>query len=300
MIDMEHAYLWAWDARPYPWFPALTDAWSDGDNYRLGHWMTGRTALRSLASVVTEVCARTGLTGIDTRELYGIVRGYAPGDVADARALLQPLMVAFGFDAAEREGRVVFRSRGIARVEALDPAQVVASVEAGGDITLTRVSPEETAARILLLHVDADGDFEVRAAGAGAPTVTLRSVSRSELPLALTADEASEIAERWVAETQVARDRLRFSLPQGGSRVGAGDVIRLADAGTFRLDSVEEAGLVRTIDAIRVEPGVYRPAEYPASPVRLTAIVPPLPVEAEFLDLPLLTGAEDPERHMSP
>jgi hypothetical protein len=292
MIDMDHAYLWAWDARPYPWFPALTDVWSDGANYRLGHWMTGRAALRSLASVATEVCTRAGLTGVDTTELHGIVRGYAPGDVADARALLQPLMVAFGFDAAEQEGRMLFRSRGIARVESVDAELVVASDEAGSEIVLARVSPEETAARILLSFVEADGDFEVRATGAA--TVTpVRSVSRSELPLALTPDEAAEISERWVAETRVAKDRLQLTLPAGGPRVGAGDLIRLSGAGTFRIDAVEEAG-VRVIDAVRVEPAVYRPAEYPASPARLAPVVPPLPAEGVFLDLPLLTGAEDP------
>jgi hypothetical protein len=293
MIDMDHAYLWAWDARPYPWFPALTDVWSDGENYRLGHWMTGRAALRSLASVVTEVCARTGLGGVDTRELYGIVRGYAPGDVGDARALLQPLMVAFGFDAAEREGRIVFRSRGTARISELDRERVAVLGDDPGDIVVARVSPEETAARVLLCHVDAEGDFQVRTAGAGAPAATVRSVSRSELPLALAFDEATEIAERWVAETRVARDRLRFALPPGGAQVGAGDVVGLGGAGTFRIDSVEEAG-VRSFEAIRIEPGVYRPAEYPASPSRVVLADAPLPVEAVFLDLPLLTGAEDP------
>jgi hypothetical protein len=292
MIDMEHAYLWAWDARPYPWFPALGDAWSDGENYRLGHWMTGRAALRSLASVVTEICARAGLESIDTRELYGIIRGYAPGDVDDARALLQPLMVAFGFDAAEREGRIVFRSRGITRTEALDPERVVASDDARGDIVVTRVAPEETAARVLLSFVNAEGDFDVRSTGAGAPAVTGRTVTRSELPLALTPDEAAEITERWVAETRIARDRLRLSLSAGGVPVGAGDVIRLPGAGTFRIDAVEDAG-VRALDAIRVEQGIYRPAEYPAEQVRLAQVLPPLPVEAEFLDLPLLRGDED-------
>jgi hypothetical protein len=293
MIDMDHAYLWAWDARPYPWFPALTDVWSDGENYRLGHWMTGRAALRSLASVVTEVCGRAGLKSIDTRELYGIVRGYAPGDVADARALLQPLMVAFGFDAAEREGRIEFRSRGIARPVTIDPARLVAADEAGQDLVLTRVSPQEITARAVLSHVDADGSFEVRTAGAGASTSSVRSVSRSELPLALTGDEASETVERWVAETEVARDRLRFTLAPGGAPVGAGDVVRVAGAGLFRIDVVEEAG-VRAVEAIRVEPALYRPAEYPVTPVRLAPPVPPLPVEAVFLDLPLLGGDEDP------
>ncbi len=293
MIDMDHAYLWAWDARPYPWFPALTDVWSDGANYRLGHWMTGRAALRSLASVVTEVCARAGLFGIDTRDLYGIVRGYVPGDVGDARALLQPLMVAFGFDAAEREGRLVFRSRGIANVKEVDPERVVAAKDAGRDIALARVSAEDSPSRVLLTHVEADGDFSVRTAGAGSSAVALRSVSRSELPLALTPAEAAETAERWIAETRVARDRLSLSLPQGFERLGAGDVFRLAGAGTFRVDSVEEAG-VRSVEAVRVELGIYRPSEYPAAPMRLAPVVPPLPVEALFLDLPLLAGTEDP------
>jgi hypothetical protein len=293
MVDMVHAYLWAWDARPYPWFPALTDIWSDGDNYRLGHWMTGRAALRSLASVVTEICARAGLGRIDTRELYGIVRGYAPGDVGEARAMLQPLMLASGFDAAERGGEMVFRSRGIARTVPLDPERFAVTGELPGDSLLTRGAPEETAARVLLTHVDADGDFDARTAGASAPGSTVRSVSRSELPLALTADEAAEISERWVAEARVARDRVRLALPQGGPSAGAGDIVSLPDAGRFRIDAVEEAG-ARLVEAVRVEPGIYRPAEYPAASIRLSPVVPPLPVDATFLDLPLLVGTEDP------
>jgi hypothetical protein len=293
MVDMDHAYLWAWDARPYPWFPALTDTWSDGDNYRLGHWVTGRAALRSLASVVTEICGRAGLTDIDTHELHGIVRGYAPGDVGEARAMLQPLMLALGFDAAEREGSVVFRSRGIARTSSLDPQLFAVTREVPGDKVLTRGAPEETAARILLTHVDADGNFDARTAGAGTPRAMVRSVSRSELPLALTSDEAVEITERWVAEARVARDKLRFALPPGGLQIGAGDFVVLEGAGRFRIDAVEDAG-ARLFDAVRVEPGIYRPAEYPAAPIRLNPVAAPLPVEATFLDLPLLSGTEDP------
>jgi hypothetical protein len=165
--------------------------------------------------------------------------------------------------------------------------------DATGDILATRVSVEETAERVMLSHVDADGDFEVRTASAGAPAATVRSVSRSELPLALTSDEAMETVERWVAETRVARDRLRFALSPGGKQVGAGDIVRLGEAGTFRIDMIEETS-VRSVEASRIEAGIYRPAEYPASPARVELAYPPLPVEAVFLDLPLLTGTEDP------
>jgi len=41
----ERKFLWTWDARPYPWFPALTEVWSDGENHRLDHWIQGRWAI---------------------------------------------------------------------------------------------------------------------------------------------------------------------------------------------------------------------------------------------------------------
>ena len=37
MIDMDHAYAWAWDARPYPAFPSNGELWSDVGNYATGH-----------------------------------------------------------------------------------------------------------------------------------------------------------------------------------------------------------------------------------------------------------------------
>src|SRR5262249_41828240 len=42
MIDVSVIHLWTWDARPYPIFPEALDVWSDGGNWTLGHWLTGR------------------------------------------------------------------------------------------------------------------------------------------------------------------------------------------------------------------------------------------------------------------
>ncbi|MBL3559438.1 glycoside hydrolase TIM-barrel-like domain-containing protein [Rhodovulum sulfidophilum] len=45
MVHVPECAAWTWDARPYPFFPALTDVWTDGANWRLGHWLTGRLSL---------------------------------------------------------------------------------------------------------------------------------------------------------------------------------------------------------------------------------------------------------------
>jgi hypothetical protein len=55
MIDMSRAFVWAWDARPFPVFPINVEVWSDGPNYARGHWINGRTGARSLASVVDAI-----------------------------------------------------------------------------------------------------------------------------------------------------------------------------------------------------------------------------------------------------
>ena len=34
MVDLSRAHLWAWDVRPYPWFPGNTALWRDGENWR--------------------------------------------------------------------------------------------------------------------------------------------------------------------------------------------------------------------------------------------------------------------------
>ena len=73
------AFVWAWDARPYPWFPGQSRrSGRMATNYPRGHWINGRASARTLASVVAEICARAGADGRSTsRRLYGFVRGYA-------------------------------------------------------------------------------------------------------------------------------------------------------------------------------------------------------------------------------
>ncbi|MCA0044708.1 baseplate multidomain protein megatron [Celeribacter litoreus] len=296
MIDMSRAHVWAWDARPYPAFPSVTSVWSDGENYSKGHWLNGRSTARSLADVVTEICARSGVTDIDTSELWGIVRGYSVSDVASARSALQPLMLAFGFEAIERDGRLIFRSRdGKAKVD-LTEENFAISEELDGLFERTRAPEAEVAGRVQLTFVDADADYEARAEEAIFPDEHSRLVSQSQLPLALTRSEGRQIVERWLSEARIARDTARFSLPPSHMAVGAGDVVTVeTDEGQvrYRIDHAT-LGSQQQIDAVRVEPEIYEPSDAVEEIVEAKPFSAPVPVYPLFLDLPLMTGSEVP------
>ncbi len=291
MLDMERAHLWAWDARPWPAFPGRTDLWTDGANYARGHWLNGRTAARTLASVITEICGEAGVGEVDVSALATLVRGYLLDDVGTARAALQPLLLAYGVDAVERDGRLVFRHRdGVAR-EVLDPGFLVRSDDAG-DLEVTRAPEAELPERVRLTYVEGELAYETRVADARLPGVAQDSVAESELPLALTDAEARSAAERWLAETRIGRETVRFGLAPSRTDLGAGDVVRFAgQSGAWRIDRVEVAG-PRQMTAVRVDPSAYLQVggEETVRPVR--AITPAAPVLPVFLDLPMITGEE--------
>ena len=295
MIDMSKAHVWAWDGRPYPQFPALADLWSDAENYARGHWVSGRSGAQPLSHVVAEICGRAGVLHIDVSELYGVVRGFVAQSGVSARGLLQSLMLGYGFEAVERDGAIVFRMRN-GRVDALLSQADLALGEVEGGLETTRVPEAEMAGRVRLSYTEADGEYATRAVEAIFPDEGAASVATSELALVMTRAEAQGTVERWLSEARVARDGARFALPPSLGYLGAGDVVALqTDEGVrrYRVDRVEQAGAL-TMEAVRIEPTVYLPSDETEGAATVRSFVPPVPVTPVFLDLPLMSGAEDP------
>ncbi|WP_298911960.1 glycoside hydrolase TIM-barrel-like domain-containing protein [uncultured Roseobacter sp.] len=298
MIDMDRAFVWAWDARPYPYFPNTSSLWSDSENYGRGHWLNGRTSARSLASVVAEVCTKAGLTDFDASKLYGTVRGYLVDDVNDARASLQPLMLRYSFDAVERDGTLTFKMRDGRGAVTLDHNMLALSNEMDGAVEQSRAAQAEMAGRVRLRFVQADAEFDVLAEEAVLADEQTHSVSTSEMPIALTRVEGRQVAERWLTEARIARDAIRFALPPSCLTVGAGDIVELGGEQTggkalYRIDRVEQ-GMLQIVEAVRIEPDVYTPSTMTDEAPSARPVVPPVPVDSLFLDLPLITGDENP------
>ncbi|MFD0859560.1 baseplate multidomain protein megatron [Roseovarius aquimarinus] len=297
MIDIDKTYVWAWDARPFPFFPNNRSQWEDGRNYARGHWITGRTAGRSLASVVEEVAARAGLRHVDTSRLFGYVSGYSVDHVGEARAALQPLMLRYGFDAVERDGVLSFRMRDGRADAQIGLDDLVRDAESGTRLEETRAGAAEIAGCVRLRFVEADSDFEVIAEESVLPDEATHSVSTSEIPLAMTRAEGRAVTERWLSEARVSIDTVRFMLPPSKLTLGAGDVVGLSEAGgkgLFRIDRVEQMGNAQRVDGVRIEPESYRAIDIAETPPSLRPFVPPVPVLPLFLDLPLMTGQEAP------
>ena len=294
MVDMEHAHVWAWDARPWPEFPANLALWSDGNNYARGHWLNGRIAAQGLAEVVAEICEVSGVFAYDVSQLYGAVTGYSVSDLQSGRAMLQPLMLIFGFDAIERDGVLFYQPRGGQSTALLDADRLVWTGEEAHVLQATRAPEAEMAGQVRLSYIRADGSYEAGAAEAVMPDVPAAGVSRSEVSLVISKAEADGVVARWLAESRLAQESVSFALPPSMMGLGAGDIVTLPPqygAGTVRIDRIEDVGF-RRAEAVLVERSIYDRLELAVDDSTQTSFVAPVPVFPVFLDLPLLRGNE--------
>ncbi|PPB79453.1 Gene Transfer Agent (GTA)-like protein [Albidovulum inexpectatum] len=297
MIDTADCAAWTWDARPHPFFPALTDVWSDGDNWRLGHWLTGRLGSVSLAALVRHLCLAAGMDAahIDVSGLWGAVEGLTITAIESPRTTLSMLARHFGFDAVESEGVIRFVMRGRAAVATLTPGDLVAGN--AEDIERSRGQETELPQVLRWSVARADEDYdsalvEARRIITGAVRVTAES-----FPVAVAPEEAERRCRRALMEAWVGREHASFSLPPSRLALDPGDVVEFADGATteFRLSTLAD-GFARRIEATRQDREAYDLA--PGAP-RAAAVARSVPLGAPqvaILDLPQLTSAHTPPR----
>ncbi|MGR3485917.1 MAG: baseplate multidomain protein megatron [Paracoccaceae bacterium] len=293
MVDMTRAYAWAWDARPWPWFPSRTDLWTDGPNHRLGHWLTGRTGARPLSAVVAEICREAGVEA-DVSALTGLVRGYSIQGVTSARSDLQPLLMAHGADAAQEAGRLRFFMRAAAPKAVLGRDDLALSDRLDAPMELTSAPPTDLPGRVRIGHLAFGADYEATVTEAVWPRADAQAAAGTELSMVLPPDQAQRMAEHWLRDARVSRDTARLALPPSRADLGAGDVVDLTIAGAegaWRIDAVSDEG-ARLLDLTRVAaPFALSPPDDPPVPRRADARRAG-PVQAAFLDLPGLGAAE--------
>ena len=298
MIDTTRMYVYAWDARPFPAFPNDASAWGDGENWRLGHWLNGRVASAPLSDVVAALLDDFGFAVHDTSGLEGVVAGYALDRVMSAREALQPLELAFFFDAVESGGRLTFRHRGAtAPVATLVEDDLAEAPRAASSLTISRAQETELPAVAKLAYVSAAGDYHRAIAEARRLTAGSGRIAQADLAIVLEAEVANATADAWLFETWAARERASLSLPPSRLAIEPGDVVSIARGARqqlFRVTEIAERG-ERLIEASSIEPGVYAQASQTGrtatSPAARAAGRP----VAEFLDLPLLRG-DEPDR----
>ncbi|MCL4743831.1 MAG: glycoside hydrolase TIM-barrel-like domain-containing protein [Burkholderiaceae bacterium] len=316
MVSEADILVWCWDARPFPYFPKTAAKWSDADNWTFGHWLNGRAGLVSVDHVIRDLMQRQGFTDYDVSELQGLVAGYKIDQPMSARAAIEPLGGVFFFDGVESDGKIVFRHRDRPSVFSISDSDLIVPNNAGENnspFELTRGQESELPRSVRVTYTDSAADYRTATAPSKRLTTTSQKDATITAPFVMEQAEAVGLAEATLIETWGKRESAKFVLPPTALGVEPGDIIDVMLANKewrLRLASVADAH-VREVDAHRADRSAYK---IHAGPVRSYTgapqssdgtLSPPLvgpggtpnvfgPSALAMMDLPLLTGNEDP------
>ena len=301
MVHVPECAAWTWDARPYPFFPELTDVWTDGPNWRLGHWLTGRLGAVSLAALVRHLCLRAGMPEalIDVSGLWGAVEGYAITALEAPRSSISTLARHFGFDAIETEGMIRFVMRGRASVVTLAHDDLVASRE-GEALELVRAQETELPQALKWQVARADEDYDAALVEARRITVDTTRIASESFPMAIPPEEAERRCRRALMEAWIGRESATFRLPPSRLALDPADVIRLVHDGReieLRLVSIADSE-GRGMEAVRQDRAAYDLPPGDPRPATLTRSVVFGAPDVVLLDLPQLSEDQPAHRPM--
>jgi len=267
MVDPERIYVWAWDARPFPAFPSQEDAWSDGPQWRTGHWLNGRVEHISLNSLFRELCTHVGQRAIV--DVDAIIDGFVIDRPMSPRAAIEQTAALFGVGATVSSGFIRFQGLGAGSVLALTHDDI-SPRESGELVTLTRSQESEMPMRLSVTFIDSDLDYRTATASSRRLETYSRRESASQAAIVMNRSEAQRRCDIWLQDIWAGREQAGFVLRPGLLALEVGDIVSLprsSSAKLFRIERITE-GHAREIEARSVEPSIF---EYPARNVRVTS-----------------------------
>lgn len=190
------------------------------------------TGEETLSIVASDICADAGLESgdIDVTALTDQVKGYAITSLSSAASALEPLQIAYQFDAIESDYKLKFVKRGGSSVVTLTEDDLAAH-EFGQsrpeEITQKRAKEAGLPSEVSIKYIDQDRNYDT------SEQYAQRSISKSEhkasidLALVQSADEAAQLAEIGLYNAWTERNTYSFTLPYKYAYLEATDIVTI-------------------------------------------------------------------------
>lgn len=300
MVETRNMFAWAYDARPFPDFPAQGATWRDAPNYHLGHWLNGRLELAPLQWILADLCALAGVYYVDFSRLIGpatLTHGVVSDGPISPRDLIEQIADALQFDVNESAGRIVFSSRGDSKRIAVSLDQLVMESESDVGYSLTRAQETDLPGALSLSFVDIYRSYDAGSIRARKDIGESQNVASHNAPVILDPGFAKELARAMLQQHWAARETARLKLPPSFESIDPGDCIDFdigeASPLKFRIERMDR-GEFLALEVTGFDPSTARfgSASAGADALGKPGAQTHGPPIVEFLDIPMLTGNE--------
>lgn len=249
---------------------ATVAVWQAEAGTGLGKYFFARTEPQplQLGAIVEDLSRRAGLADVDveTATLTDPVHGFAVSQRGEARSAMESLLAAFLADGVESDWRLLFDHRTRAPVATLTVDDLAAH-EPGATLpdvlTPERLDDQQLPMRLDITYADPARDYQDTVQHARRMQSGQRARSQREIrtPVALTADQARQLAEQSLTEAWVSRTTYKLLLPYKWTTLDPGDVVEVDAGGRTSLMRVAQirhgANGILDVSAVAYDRHIY-------------------------------------------
>lgn len=217
-----------------------------------------------LSDIVASLSQKAGLAATDynVAELTDVVPGYIVSQQMTARSAIEPLTVAYHFDAVESDAIVKFPKRGRAPVATVDDDDLGAFDSGGAppaQIVTTRLQDVDLPRQVSVVYFDRTADYQQGTQNDLRSTATQSSESllTIQLPIVMSAQEARGIAQAQLMNAWVERDHWSTALPTKYAYLDPSDVITVRGQDCRIVSEDAEPTARQALELVRSLPFVW-------------------------------------------
>ncbi|WP_265024657.1 glycoside hydrolase/phage tail family protein [Wolbachia endosymbiont (group A) of Eupithecia tripunctaria] len=278
---VEKMFLWAWDARPFPYFPNLCDMWTDCHNWQTGHWIQGKLSQLNISDVLSDLLQKTGLKSdqFDTSNVKGLLSWYVINDQQSVRSIIKMLQSCYFFDVVEQDSKLKFVQKGRGVTTGIPIGEMVFS----NNSKLVNISQLDLNNKVNVVYFNRNFGYPIDVKYAELPKQG--TAITVEIPLIMEEGEAQNIAEVLLYSSWQERNIYNFKLPIKYAWLVPSDVITILDSEkkhTVRIIKTKFESMSIQVSGVSYDRSIYKLSfpstrslmlkEYPPSHISKTII----------------------------
>jgi hypothetical protein len=289
-------------AYAFPYFVSLHSVSASQDAQRYANYSVLTANTIPVASIVADQFARSGLTSgqYNTAGLIDSVTGYLVPRVSSARDNIAPLQQAFFFDVVESGAELKLVKRGGSIVATIPDDDLGAhpfGADSPASVSIQRTQEVDLPSRVSVRYANAVGDYLPAVEASRRIVADSRQEEVLELPIALTPNQAAQIAEVTMYNQYIARTRYTFSTAIKYAKYEPTDVLSLPlEFGTARARVIrkEESGPQINWEAVGDDALIYQStAAGGTQQASQTQIILPSLTRTDWLDIPIVRDQDN-------
>ncbi len=226
---VENIFIWCWDARPYPFWPNFLNIWADGNCWSRGHWINGKIGKVNLASVILDLCIRSGIKqeNLDVSSVLDKIDGLYISRNYSVQEILDHLLVFYNLQIIEKDNKILFKPKINHAIATIDYSEILIDKQTDHSTEIIKISEHEIPNVIKVNFFDNTKGYKNSSENIFCQNYQVNRVHSLTTPLLMNIARARTFAENLLNYYKQASVIYKFKISKKFANLENGDLIKL-------------------------------------------------------------------------